>query len=69
MPYQLQNDEIKLILSLFDTQGSQSTISTSQQQLYLRLSQALLSNVSDIPTTLDDLNQNTDNSVVSNYYI
>jgi len=66
MPYQLHDDEIKLILSLFDTQGSRPTISTSQQQLCLRLSEALLSNVPDNPITLDDLNQHTVDIVVSN---
>jgi hypothetical protein len=69
MPYQLDDNDIKLILLLFDTSGSQPTTSTSQQQLLnlrLRLSQALSLDVSANLTISDDLNQQTNDSSVSN---
>jgi len=77
MPYQLDDNEINLILPLFDTQGSQAMTLTSHQQLLnlrLRLSQAISSDLSDNLTTSEGLNHQTDDSAVTQpvsnvYYI
>jgi hypothetical protein len=76
MPYQLDDNDIKLILLLFDTHVPQSMTLTSQQQLLrLRLCQALSLDISALDisanqTISDDINHQTDSSSVSNeYYI
>jgi hypothetical protein len=71
MPYQLNDNEIKLILPLFDNLESQAMTLTSQQQLLnlrIKLSQAFSSDVSGNLTISDDLNHQTDDSAVSNEY-
>jgi len=71
MPYQLDNNEIKLILPLFDMQGSQALTQTSWQQLLnlrLSLTEALSLDVSDTPIILDEFSHKTDESTVCNVH-
>jgi hypothetical protein len=73
MPYQLDDNEIKIILPLFHLHGSQAMNLTSHQQvldLKLRLSEALSLDGSSDLTVSDALEYGNDDTAVSNaYYI